>query len=146
LSMSFLFQFVKQEGEMLNFGYMAPGALGIMTNFDTSVRDRWRQPGQETDIPRSGAISADEAYSVYNTYYRHSDALWGDASFIRLKNVMLSYDFTSLLPALKTQRISLYGQGQNLLTFTKYDGFDPETQGRVMPPLRYYTLGIRFTY
>jgi len=145
-NLSFLLQFVKQEGEMLNYGYMASSALGIMSNFDVSVHDRWKQADQITDIPRSASTSADEAYSVYNTYYRHSDALWGDASYIRLKNVMLSYDFTSLLPMLKTQRISLYGQGQNLLTFTKYDGFDPETRGRVMPPLRYYTLGIRFTY
>ncbi len=146
LNLSFLFQFVKQEGEMLNFGYSATGALGLASNFDVSMRDRWREPGQVTDIPRAAAVSSDEAYSTYNTYYRHSDALWGDASFIRLKNVMLSYDFTSLVPALKTQRIQLYGQGQNLFTFTNYDGFDPETQGRGLPPLKYYTLGIRFTY
>src|SRR5690606_16690630 len=104
LNLSFLLQFVKQEGELLTYGYMAASALGTMTNFDVSVRDRWRQPNQQTDIPRSASTSADEAYSSYNTYYRHSDALWGDASYIRLKNVMLSYDFTSLLPALKTQR------------------------------------------
>jgi len=146
LQLNFLFQFVKQEGEMLNFGYAATSALGIASNFDVSMRDRWRQPGDVTDVPRAAAVSSDEAYSTYNTYYRHSDALWGDASYIRLKNVMLSYDFTSLLPALKTQRIQLYGQGQNLLTFTKYDGFDPETRGRTLPPLKYYTMGIRFTY
>lgn len=145
-NLSFLLQFVKQEGELLNFGYMAPGALGIMTNFDTSVLDRWTQAGQVTNIPRSASTSADEAYSTYNTYYRHSDAQWGDASYIRLKNLMVSYDFTSLLPAIKSQRIMLYGQGQNLLTFTKYDGFDPETQGRLMPPMKQYTIGIRFTY
>lgn len=146
LHLNFLFQFVKQEGEMLNFGYSASSALGIASNFDVSMRDRWRQPGDVTDVPRAAAVSSDEAYSTYNIYYRHSDALWGDASFIRLKNVMLSYDFTSLLPALKAQRIQLYGQGQNLLTFTKYDGFDPETRGRTLPPLKYYTMGIRFTY
>lgn len=146
LQLNFLFQFVKQEGEMLNFGYAATSALGIASNFDVSMRDRWRQPGDVTDVPRAAAVSSDEAYSTYNTYYRHSDALWGDASYIRLKNVMLSYDFTSLLPALKTQRIQLYSQGQNLLTFTKYDGFDPETRGRTLPPLKYYTMGIRFTY
>ncbi len=146
LNVSFLLQFVKQEGEQLNFGYSAPVALGSMTNFDVSMRDRWRQPGDITDIPRAAQNSTDPAYSSYNTYYRHSDALWGDASYIRLKNVMVSYDFTSLLSALKTQRISLYAQGHNLLTFTKYDGFDPETKGRALPPLKNYTVGIRFTY
>src|SRR5690606_21279170 len=87
-NLSFLLQFVKQEGEMLNYGYMASSALGIMSNFDVSVRDRWKQADQITDIPRSASTSADEAYSTYNTYYRHSDALWGDASYIRLQNVM----------------------------------------------------------
>lgn len=146
LSLSFLLQFVKQQGEQLNFGYMAPAALGSMVNFDTSVRDRWREANDASDVPRAGVNSNDEAYAAYNTYYRHSDALWGDASYIRLKNVMISYDFTSLLPALKSQRISLYGQGQNLFTITNHDGFDPETKGRVMPPLKYYTVGLRFTY
>ena len=144
--LSFLVQFVKLEGEGLNFGYMAPAALGIMTNFDKSALDRWRNPGDITDIPRAASRSNDPAYSSYNTFYRHSDAQWVDASFIRLKNLMVSYDFTSLLPALKAERISLYAQGQNLFTLTKYDGFDPETQGRVVPPLKYYTVGLRFTY
>lgn len=146
LDLSFLLQFVKQEGEGLNFGYMAPAALGIMSNFDKSALGRWRQPGDITDIPRAASKSTDVGYSSYNTFYRHSDAQWGDASFIRLKNVMISYDFTSMLSSLKAQRISMYVQGQNLFTITKYDGFDPETRGRVVPPLKYYTVGLRFTY
>lgn len=145
-NLSFLLQFVKQEGEKLNFGYMAPTALGIMTNFDVSMRDRWRQPGDITDVPRAAATSADAAYSVYNTYYRHSDAQWGDASFIRLKNVMVSYDLSSLLSVLQSQKISIYAQGQNMLTFTNYEGFDPETRGRSTPPMKFYTFGLRFTY
>ncbi|WP_437920639.1 SusC/RagA family TonB-linked outer membrane protein [Sphingobacterium sp. LRF_L2] len=144
--LSFLLQFVKQKGEGINFGYSAPAAIGIMTNFDRSVLDRWREFGNMTDIPRAAAVSTDEAYTIYNTFYRHSDAQWVDASFLRLKNVMISYDFTSLLPQLKSQRISLYGQGQNLFTVTNYEGFDPETKGRVVPPLKYYTIGIRLTY
>lgn len=146
LSLNFLLQFVKQQGEALNYGYMASSALGLRANFDRSIVDRWRQPGEQTDIPRSAAGSGDIGYTTYNTFYRHSDALWVDASFIRLKNVTLAYDFTSLLPQLKTQRISLYAQGQNLFTITSYDGFDPETRGRVVPPMKYYTAGIRFTY
>ncbi|EEI92769.1 TonB-linked outer membrane protein, SusC/RagA family [Sphingobacterium spiritivorum ATCC 33300] len=146
LDVSFLLQFVKQEGEMLNFGYMSPASLGSLANFDKSALRRWRNQGDVTDIPRAAALATDDGYKSYNTFYRHSDAQWGDASFIRLKNVMVSYDFTSLLSALKTQRISLYAQGQNLFTITGYDGFDPETRGYVVPPLKYYTLGIRFTY
>lgn len=144
--LSFLFQFVKQEGEALNFGYMASTALGLMANFDRSVERRWRQPGDQTDIPRAAAVSADPAYASYNTYYRHSDALWVDASFVRLKSLMLSYDLSELLERWSTRRVSVYAQGQNLWTITGYDGLDPETQGRVMPPIKYYTMGLRLTF
>lgn len=145
-NLSFLLQFVKQEGEQMNYGYQSNAALGIMSNFDKSVLNRWRNPGDVTDIPRAAAVSTDPAYVAYNTFYRHSDAFWGDASYIRLKNLSISYDFTSLLSVLKTQSISLYGQGQNLFTITKYKGFDPETKGYGLPPMKFYTVGIRFTY
>jgi len=146
LQVDFLLQFVKQEGEALNYGYPATSALGIRANFDRSVLDRWRNPGDITDIPRPALSSTDEAYTQYNSFYRHSDVMWVDASYVRLKNLTVSYDLTSALPMLKTQRIGVYVQGQNLLTLTSYDGFDPETRGRVVPPIRYYTAGIRFTY
>ncbi len=146
LTLSFLLQFVKQEGGALNYGYPATAALGIRANFDQSVAGRWKQPNQLTDIPRSAASSDDEAYGQYNTFYRHSDALWVDASFLRLKNLRVDYDLTSALPMLKTQRLGLYVQGQNLFTITSYDGFDPETQGRALPPIKFYTAGLRFTY
>src|SRR5690606_8437573 len=121
-------------------------ALGIRTNFDRSVLNRWTSSNTNTDIPRAASTSTHPAYVAYNSFYRHSDALWVDASFIRLKNLTVSYDLTSALPMLKAQRLGIYVQGQNLLTITTYDGFDPETRGRVVPPIRYYTAGIRFTY
>lgn len=146
LQLNFLLQFVKQEGEGLNYGYPATAALGIRTNFDRSVLNRWTSSNTNTDIPRAASTSTDPAYAAYNSYYRHSDAMWVDASFIRLKNFTVNYDLTSALPMLKAQRLGIYVQGQNLFTITNYDGFDPETRGRVVPPIRYYTAGIRFTY
>ncbi|SEM68388.1 TonB-linked outer membrane protein, SusC/RagA family [bacterium A37T11] len=146
LEVNFLLQFVKQRGDALNAGYSAANSLGIVSNFDTWALDRWKQPNDVTDVPRAAQSSTDEAYIVYNDLYRHSDALWVDASYIRLKNLTISYDLTDVLHVLKTQRLSLYVQGQNLFTITKYKGFDPETQGTVVPPIKYYNAGIRFTY
>jgi hypothetical protein len=66
-----------------------------------------------------------------------------DGSFIRLKTASLSYNVTT--PLLKKLRI--YVQGQNLLTFTDYVGFDPENASPgVVPPLRTFAAGIQVTF
>ena len=50
-----------------------------------------------------------------------------DASFIRLRNIRLGYDVpVSLLSRLGVSRLQIYASGQNLLTFTKFPGWDPE--------------------
>jgi hypothetical protein len=68
-----------------------------------------------------------------------------DASYIRLKNVSLSYD----LPQSWTGQLQcrLYLEGQNLLTFTPYTGTDPEfkTTG-FLPPLRMLSAGVQLTF
>jgi len=140
-----LLQFVKQEGPLLNFGYSASQSMGIMANFDTSVLERWQQAGQQTELPRASATASNEAYTDYNARYRLSSALWGDASFVRLKNVALRYNLTQALQRLKLQNAVIYLQGNNLFTITGYKGFDPETQGMAMPPLRLYTIGLQIT-
>ena len=67
-----------------------------------------------------------------------------DASFIRLKSLNLSYNLPKLLSGVLAAKI--YFQGQNLLTFTNYNGADPENQsGFYLPPLKQYSLGVQFT-
>lgn len=143
--LDFLFQFVKQEGPQLNYGYSATQSLGLMANFDESVLGRWITAGQNTDIPRASVTSSNEAYTTYSNRYRLSSAYWDDASFIRLKNVSLRYNLTHALSKLKVHQATVYLQGNNLFTITNYKGFDPETRGMVMPPIRMYTLGLQFT-
>jgi hypothetical protein len=73
-----------------------------------------------------------------------SDHIVSDASFVRLKNLALSYTIPSQLQRkahLKNARV--YLQAQNLLTITKYKGLDPETQGKSLPPLRIITAGLQ---
>ena len=81
-----------------------------------------------------------------------------DGSYFRLKNVQLTYSFPSdLMEKIGISRGQIYVQGQNLATWTKYTGLNPEIQagnrddatlgfdGGYMPVSRTYTLGLRLT-
>lgn len=86
-------------------------------NQSTAVLRRWKRPGMKTDIPRSGNVD-----NIHN-----STRFVEDGSYLRLKNITLSYDLPkSLLHKAKIDKIQVYVTGQNLLTFTKYSGYDPE--------------------
>jgi TonB-linked SusC/RagA family outer membrane protein len=136
-----MFQFVKQEG----YNYWPSGSPGIMIqNHPTSVMNRWKNPGDITDIQQFSASSS----SPWTAYSRllSSDRFLTDASFIRLKNLSLTYTFSEeIVRKLHLQGLSLYLKGQNLLTITNYQGLDPETGVRTLPPLRLITGGIRIT-
>ncbi|WP_127125871.1 TonB-dependent receptor [Pseudoflavitalea rhizosphaerae] len=139
--LDFLFQFVKQEGRNINYGYLSrqPGALQNMT---IDAQDRWRKTGDIANVPKASLTGAGADYNNY----RLSSAMWGDASFIRLKNLSLRYDLSKLVKRYKLNNLSVYVLGQNLVTITSYDGFDPETQGLVMPPMKTITAGLQFNF
>ncbi|WP_346317654.1 TonB-dependent receptor [Chitinophaga sp. YIM B06452] len=141
LELDFLFQFVNQEGPGLNYGYESQ-VYGVMYNKDRSALSRWRQKGDITDYPRATTVAANVKYDLY----RVSTAVWGDASYVRLKNVSLRYDLSQYAHSLKMSRLVVYANAQNLLTFTNYDGIDPETQGFRMPPVKNITVGIQLTF
>ncbi len=91
--------------------------------FDNQTRDQldsWKNPGDVTDVPeaRLGYSNGDQS---------RSSRYVSDGSYLRLKNVTLAYDFPSkMLSKAKIRDLRLYVTGTNLLTFTKYDGWDPE--------------------
>ncbi|MET4547440.1 TonB-linked SusC/RagA family outer membrane protein [Pedobacter africanus] len=145
LSLDFFFQFVKQEGPGLNYGFLSY-SNGERVNKDLSALDRWRNPGDPAVIPGASLTSGKPIYNAYRNNYRLSDANWVDASFIRLKNVSLRYNFGSLLKRQNLKNLTVYVQGQNLFTLTKYDGFDPETKAYVLPPLSTYTAGVQVSF
>lgn len=140
LELDFLIQFVKQEGRLLNYGYMSQ-PYGSLNNKDKSALDRWQQKGDVTTVPRATTVAGDVQYDIY----RLSSIMWGDASYIRLKTLGLRYNLSNLLQRYKVNNVSVYVSGQNLLTFTDYDGFDPETQGLAMPPMKTITAGLKLT-
>ena len=75
-----------------------------------------------------------------------------DASFLRLKNLMVSYDFPrAMLGKIGfISRARIYAQAQNLFTWTKFSGLDPESTSNVYkaqyPMSRQYTLGVEITF
>lgn len=88
-------------------------------NQTADVARRWRQPGDVTDIPR--AVFGNVGNS------RISDRFVEDGSFMRIKALTLGYNVpTDILSKVKISNARLYVTGENLFTFTKYKGYDPE--------------------
>ena len=137
---SFLFQFKKQLGK----SYTVTGLPGSLTSLPKPYLNRWQKPGDITQIQRLTTGRNSNALKAYVNYLS-STASISDASFIRLKNISLSYQLDDKW--IKGLDCKVYLQGQNLLTITNYDGLDPETQSsRTIPPLKIFTLGTTLTF
>lgn len=139
ISFDFFLQFVKQEGPGINYGYGKAG-IGTFANQDISALDRWKTKGDVTNVPGASASGGTADFRNYAL----SSANWGDASYIRLKNISLRYDLSKYTKKWKMNNVSVYALAQNLLTFTNYNGLDPETQGMKMPPVKSYVIGLQF--
>ena len=94
--------------------------LEITTTNDNVLggfRDRWTPEKQSSEYPR--------ATNTPNAVV--SDRLVEDASYLKLKNLSLGYTLPgNLVKRAGIEKIRLFASGQNLLTFTKYSGYDPE--------------------
>lgn len=142
LELDFLFQFSKQTGTSFINNVGAPGTYG---NQSVNVMERWRKPGDIAPVQQFTTYGTD-AYNAYdNVLYYGSNAVV-DASFVRLKNVALTWN----LPAAWNKRTGIGGKvyvhAQNLLTFTDYFGVDPEVRNTLLPPLRTIVTGIQLTF
>lgn len=84
-------------------------------NQTTEVLNRWRIPGQITDMPKAGWNMRNSTYFIE------------DGSYLRVKDISLSYDFSGKwMKKLGISRLQPYFTASNLLTFTHYSGMDPE--------------------
>ena len=141
-SLDIFFQFVKQLGYNYKTYFRSPGVFNY--NEPTAVLNRWQTPGDMTTTQRFGTDGS-TAGNVYGTF-TSSDGVITDASFIRLKNLALSYQLpTQWKRKLSMQGGRLYIQCQNLFTITHYLG-DPEVPGLTLPPLRMITGGIQVNF
>ena len=86
-----------------------------------------------------------------NTTANFSDRFIEDGSYLRLKNIQLAYNFTGAMQNLSMfKNLQIYVSGQNLLTLTKYSGWDPEVNSsgigidnKTYPMSKSFTLGLR---
>lgn len=136
-----LFQFVKQS----NYSFaVSSGPPGGMVNYPADLKNSWQQKGDITSLQIFTTGLNSPAIAAYDRF-SSSDAAVVDASYIRLKNFSFSYKLPSNW--LKGIECRLIAQGQNLLTFTKYKGNDPEFIGNgYLPPLRTITTGVQLDF
>jgi TonB-linked SusC/RagA family outer membrane protein len=144
--LDFLFQFVKQTGR--NYLYATYNAPGMMYNQPDLVLNHWQTTGELRPVQKYTQDYGSLANTAYNNSVNFGDNTIGDASFIRLKNISLSYSFRSqTLQKLHASSCTLFLQGQNLLTITNYQGLDPENRNiTVLPPLRILSIGFRSSF
>jgi hypothetical protein len=145
----FLFQFVKQIGQNLIYGFpgnaTSPGSFFRGTsNQPLTIVNRWQNSGDEAQIQKVGTQFSNPQVS----YAFASDAAFSDASYIRLKNASISWNFPKeWCEKIHLQNFRLYAQGQNLLTITHYKGLDPENQGYFyLPPLMVVIVGGQINF
>ena len=123
-------------------------------NQSTEVLRRWQAPGDITDIPGVFPVGSNE------TRFNHifSSRFIEDGSYVRVKALTLSYDIpVNILSQVNIQGLKVYATGENLFTFTRYTGLDPEvnryggnsfTRGldnAVFPQVRKLIFGLNLT-
>ena len=142
LSLSAQFSWMAKRYVMNNDRFFEE-SNGLYSAYNQSKRllyDRWKKPGDITDIPRYGVTA------------QLDDRFLENSSFLRLKNLTLAYAFPQSLLK-KTNFFTsarVYLQGQNLLTWTGFTGLDPEVATNVYraqyPASRQFTLGIDVSF
>lgn len=142
LSLSAQFSWMANRWVMNNDRFFEE-SNGLYSSYNQSKRllyDRWKKPGDVTDIPRYGVVA------------QLDDRFLENASFLRLKNLTLAY----VLPQAWFKKSNffssarIYLQGQNLLTFTGFKGLDPEVASNIYraqyPASRQFTLGVEVSF
>lgn len=147
-----LFQFVYGNEIYNGGGTFQSASANFYDNQTADQLNRWQEPGDITDVPelRLFGGNGDGESSRYIS----------DGSYLRLKNLTLGYTLpTELSDRLSLDRLRIYATGVNLLTFTDYDGWDPEvntdfTAGNIglgtdfyaAPQARTITLGVNIDF
>ncbi len=137
--------FVFQSGKYMinNDKYFICNPTGFGASYNQSVQalNFWREPGQVTDVPALG-----------EELHLGDDTGWlEDASFTRLKNLTVAYDFpTALVNKWGLKGLQLHFTGRNLWTITNFSGYDPEPQSNMVkfqyPNTRQYEFGIEVSF
>ncbi len=103
--------------KVANGGYRNWGN-SAQSNYTTYFLQRWTGEGTSNSVPRLS--NTDSSWTNFSDLYLQ------DGDYLRIANVTLGYDFAKLINCKYISQARLYVQAQNLFTFTKYNGMDPE--------------------
>ena len=149
----------------LDFAVNGAGAFGMQImrsyrsysdapyqNYDTTILERWTGEGTSNTQPHITSTGSENVNWVSTRYME-------DADYFKIKTVTLGYDFKNIWKACPFQQLRLYVQAQNLYTFTKYTGLDPEVGNSaggngwasgidlgLYPPSRTYLIGASIKF
>ena len=152
---------VNVEWKGIDFSVMLQGTVGndiydatrrtdiAYINLPKYMLNRWTGPGTSNKIPRF-------TFTDSNNNWLSSDLFVKNGNYMRVKNVILGYTLPSRLTRkVFISNLRLYVSAENLLTFTKYEGFDPEISSGgtslgidrgVYPQARTYTFGVNLSF
>ncbi|UPL49052.1 SusC/RagA family TonB-linked outer membrane protein [Hymenobacter sublimis] len=128
--------------------YILESPLYGTSSGSTRVLGRWTGPGTSNDVPR--AVGGDNADPNQNL--RVSTYFIEDGSYMRIKTLTLGYSLPqSVMDRIAAKQVRVYASAQNLLTLTKYSGYDPEVGSRgvdlgVYPQPRVFLLGLNIGF
>ena len=98
-------------------------ALQDLQNFTNNLVARyWTGEGSTNKFPRFSSGS----HNNFKCNSYNSDIFIQDADYVKIRNITLGYDFKQVFKRLPFQMLRIFVTGQNLFTFTGYDGMDPE--------------------
>ena len=143
LSMNTFFNF-RAGNKIVNYARMNAENMYSNNNQSIAVNWRWRKEGDVTDMPR--------ALYQYGYNWLGSDRYVEDGSFLRLKYITFNYAFErELLRKIRLQSLNLYLTLNNIITWSKYTGVDPEISPNSIgiaedrsntPRSQYFTFGV----
>lgn len=140
ISLQFLFEYVQQKKRT----YFAQASTpGFDVNQSVEVLNAWENPDDDTNTQ-----ILTQAIPGFLSHYdaTRSELAVGDASFLRLKTITLSYNLPrTVLKKIKIADARLFAHGQNLFTLTDYLGLDPQG-GLALPPMRTITCGLQVKF
>lgn len=156
-----LFGFFQFQGGNKIFNNDLYSLFSASANSDNqlvSQADYWRQPGDITTVhkPVQGGIIEGVEQQAFGLATGSSQFL-SDGTYLRLKELKLAYQFPrNLLQGVGLDGVTIYAQGLNLLTWTKFDGIDPEAIGNrqaftgspsfAFPIGRQYAVGLNVSF
>lgn len=129
------------------------GSGYVNSNHSTAVLNAWNGPETSNTIARAVFDDPNRNGNTVSSLYVE------DGSFLRLKNMQLSYTIPkNIISTLKIAKAQVYLSGENLITFTKYKGYDPEVGNalasnlssgielEIYPQAKSFHIGARITF